>query len=65
MAGALPPSLPGTPGLGMLPAMRRDVLGTLERARRELGDVVRLEIGPPGLRVDDVLRLSTPTTSAA
>jgi cytochrome P450 len=50
MARALPPSLPGTPGLGVLPALRRDVLGTLERARRELGDVVRLEAGPPGLR---------------
>jgi cytochrome P450 len=50
MARPLPPSLPGTPGLGVLRALRSDTLGTLERARRECGDVVRLEAGPPGLR---------------
>jgi cytochrome P450 len=50
MTPVLPPSLPGTPGLGLLPALRRDVLGTVERARRECGDVVRLDAGPPGLR---------------
>jgi hypothetical protein len=45
-----PPSLSGTPGLGVLPDLKRDVLGTIERARRECGDVVRLDMGPPGLR---------------
>lgn len=50
MTRELPPSLRGTPGLGVLPALRRDILGTLERARAECGDVVRLEAGPRGLR---------------
>jgi cytochrome P450 len=50
MARPFPPSLPGTPGLGVLTSLRRDTLGTLERARRECGDVVRLEVGPRGLR---------------
>jgi cytochrome P450 len=45
-----PPSLPGTLGLGVLPELRRDTLGTFERARRECGDVVRLDAGPRGLR---------------
>ena len=50
MTPVLPPSLSGTPGLGVLPALKRDVLGTIERAHRECGDVVRLDAGPPGLR---------------
>jgi cytochrome P450 len=50
MTPVLPPSLPGTPGLGVLPALKHDVLGTIERAHRECGDVVRLDAGPPGLR---------------
>lgn len=45
-----PPSPAGTPGLGVLLPLRRDTLGTLERARRECGDVVRLDAGPRGLR---------------
>lgn len=36
--------------LGVLPDLRRDVLGTFERARREHGDVVRLLAGPPRLQ---------------
>ena len=36
------PSLAGRPGLGLLADLRRDVLGTFERARRECGDVVVL-----------------------
>jgi cytochrome P450 len=47
MAATLPPTLGGSPLLGVLPDLRRDVLGTLERARRERGDVVRLVAGPP------------------
>ena len=50
MTPVLPPSLSGTPGLGVLPDLKRDVLGTIERAQRECGDVVRLDMGPPGLR---------------
>lgn len=51
MAHTLPPALAGSPLLGVLPDVRRDILGTLERARREQGDVVRLLTGPPRLRV--------------
>jgi cytochrome P450 len=50
MAHTLPPALGGSPLLGVLPEIRRDVLGTFERARREAGDVVRLLVGPPRLR---------------
>jgi cytochrome P450 len=46
----LPPTMSGGPLLGLLPQLRRDVLGTLERARREHGDVVRLLAGPPRMR---------------
>ncbi|WP_277994314.1 cytochrome P450 [Streptomyces sp. MST-110588] len=45
--------MPGPKGLPLLASMidlRRDTLGTFERARREHGDVVRLVAGPPGLR---------------
>jgi cytochrome P450 len=50
MAHTLPPALGGSPLVGLLPDIRRDILGTLERARRECGDVVRLLAGPPRLR---------------
>lgn len=40
----------GGRALGLLRDFRRDVLGTLERARREHGDVVRLLAGPPRMR---------------
>jgi cytochrome P450 len=50
MAAILPPTLAGSPLLGLLPDLRRDVLGTLERARRERGDVVRLLAGPPRMQ---------------
>jgi cytochrome P450 len=42
-----PPSLSG---VRVLRDMKRDILGTLERARREHGDVVLLGAGPPVLR---------------
>jgi cytochrome P450 len=38
--------------LGSALELRRDQARTYERAMRELGDVVRLAIGPPGLRFD-------------
>ena len=50
MATTLPPAMAGSRLLGVLPDVRRDILGTLERARREQGDVVRLLTGPPRLR---------------
>ena len=34
----------------MAPQLRRDQLGTYERAAARYGDVVRLDVGPPGLR---------------
>jgi cytochrome P450 len=36
----------------MGPELRRDQLGTFERVVAEYGDVVRLVVGPPGLRRD-------------
>jgi cytochrome P450 len=49
-ATPLPPTMRGGPVLGLLADLRRDVLGTLECARREHGDVVGLLAGPPRLR---------------
>lgn len=46
----LPPGPPDRLGLRTALELRRDVLGTFERMRREFGDVVRLVVGPPGLR---------------
>jgi len=40
----------GVPFLGSAIDLRRDVLSTMERARRDHGDVVRFVAGPPGLR---------------
>jgi cytochrome P450 len=37
-------------GVRVLRDMKRDTLGTLERARREHGDLVLFEAGPPALR---------------
>jgi cytochrome P450 len=46
----LPPAPRGAPIVGSALDLRRDVLGTYERARRAHGDVVRFVIGPPGVR---------------
>jgi cytochrome P450 len=45
----VPPAPRGAPVLGSALDLRRDVLGTYERARRAYGDVVRFVIGPPGV----------------
>jgi cytochrome P450 len=45
-----PPTPPGAPILGSALDLQRDVLGAMERARRDHGDVVRFVAGPPGLR---------------
>ncbi|MFG2297688.1 cytochrome P450 [Streptomyces sp. NPDC048603] len=50
--GAKVPGLAGVPLLGSVLDLRKDSLGTYLRARRELGDVVRITAGPPGLRVE-------------
>lgn len=36
----------GVPVLGMLPELRRGVLGLIKRAQREHGDIVRVRLGP-------------------
>ncbi|MGH8906511.1 MAG: cytochrome P450 [Egibacteraceae bacterium] len=41
----------GAPLIGSALDLRRDPLGTLERAMREHGDVVRIAAGPPGARL--------------
>jgi cytochrome P450 len=46
-------AVPGPRGsrwFGMASELQRDQLGTFERAAAEYGDVVRLVVGPPGLR---------------
>ena len=54
----MPPSLASPPRrhasriLGSVTELRRSQVQTYERAMREQGDVVRLPIGPPGLRID-------------
>jgi cytochrome P450 len=54
MAAAITSStVPGPRGsllLGVMRELQRDQLGSYERAMAEYGDVVRLEVGPPGLR---------------
>src|SRR5919109_3079833 len=49
-SATLPPGPRGAPLVGSALDLRRDVLGTYERARRAYGDVVRVGVGPPGLR---------------
>ena len=48
-----PPGVPGPRGsllLGLAGRLQRDQLGTYEQLMAEYGDVVRLVVGPPGLR---------------
>jgi cytochrome P450 len=49
-SATVPPGPRGAPLVGSALDLRRDVLGTYERARRAYGDVVRFVAGPPGLR---------------
>ena len=49
-SAAVPPGPRGAPLVGSALDLRRDVLGTYERARRMYGDVVRFMAGPPGVR---------------
>jgi cytochrome P450 len=52
MNTAAPPRPRAHPLLGSTLDLRRNQIGTYERAMRESGDVVRLTIGLPGLRFD-------------
>jgi cytochrome P450 len=45
-SATIAPGPRGAPVIGLARALRRDPLGTLERARRAHGDVVRLVVGP-------------------
>jgi hypothetical protein len=42
------PVLRGAPLVGAAFEIRRDYLGTIMRAAREVGDVARIDVGPPG-----------------
>jgi cytochrome P450 len=53
------PRLPGLPLVGCAPAVRRNALAALDRARR-LGQVVRLDLGPPRLGTTAVGFFSPP-----
>jgi cytochrome P450 len=50
MIASAPPRPRANPVLGSALELRRDQVRTYERAMREGGDVVRLAVGPPGLR---------------
>jgi cytochrome P450 len=50
--GAVPPGPKGAPVVGSLLALRKDPLGTMERAMLEFGDVVRFTGGVGTLRVE-------------
>ncbi|MFJ8164044.1 cytochrome P450 [Streptomyces sp. NPDC096136] len=51
-AGTEVPGLEGVPLLGSLLDLKADSLGTYLRAQRRHGDVVRIDVGPPGLRME-------------
>ena len=50
-AGLEVPTLAGWPVVGSLRSLRRDYLGTISRADRELGGLARIVAGPPGWRL--------------
>jgi cytochrome P450 len=55
MADTSPRAAPRVLGnrlLGCIPDLRRSPIGTYERVMRDYGDVVRLVVGPPGLRFE-------------
>ena len=45
------PRLSGSPVLGSLRELRRDYLGTISRADREVGGLACISAGPPGWRI--------------
>src|SRR5260370_9499801 len=46
------PGVPGSYLLGSALDLRRAMLGACERAFQQYGDVVRFQVGPPGLRLE-------------
>ncbi|MGO9972599.1 MAG: cytochrome P450, partial [Solirubrobacteraceae bacterium] len=48
----VPPRARANPLVGAAPELRRSQVLTYARAMREYGDVVRLVVGPPGLRLE-------------
>src|SRR6476620_5386517 len=50
-AGLEVPTLAGWPVVGTFPGIRRDYLGTISRADREIGGLARIVAGPPGWRL--------------
>ncbi len=52
MPPRVPPVAPGSFLLGSARELRRDMLGACEQAFHQYGDVVRLLVGPPGLRLE-------------
>jgi cytochrome P450 len=50
-AGLEVPTLAGWPVVGSLRGLRRDYLGTIVRADREVGGLARIVAGPPGWRL--------------
>ncbi|MFH7594044.1 cytochrome P450 [Streptomyces racemochromogenes] len=50
--GARFPVLEGNPLLGSFLDLKADSLGTYLRAQRRRGDLVRVDVGPPGLRME-------------
>jgi hypothetical protein len=57
------PRLDGSTVLGSMRELRRDYLGTLSRAAREVGPLARITAGPPGWRVI-VYSVSSPELAA-
>jgi cytochrome P450 len=51
-ATASPPHPRANPVLGSALDLRRSQIRTYERVMREVGDIVRLTAGPPGMRID-------------
>jgi hypothetical protein len=45
------PRLSGSPVLGSMRELRRDYLGAISRAAREIGPLARINAGPPVWRV--------------
>jgi cytochrome P450 len=55
--------LAGRPVIGSLGEIRRDYLGTISRAAREVGGLARIVAGPPGWRVT-LYSVSSPTLAS-
>ncbi len=59
VAGLEVPTLRGRPLVGTFPGMRRDYLGTISRADRDVGGLARIVAGPPGWRLT-VISVTSP-----